>query len=127
MQLLLDVSEEQGTFEGLGIIPGKVVKFFQKKDINPTTSALKIPHMGWNSLTIRKPSPLLQNTPEGAMVYFVHSYYIAPEIDVMAATTHHGIDYCSVIWKDNIYATQFHPEKSGQIGLNMLKNFAEAK
>ena len=127
MQLMLDISEEQGIYKGLGIIPGKVVKFFQEDDINPTTSALKIPHMGWNSLSVRKQSPLLKNTPQGAMVYFVHSYYVVPEIDVTAAVTHHGIDYCSVIWKDNVYATQFHPEKSGKIGLNMLKNFAEAK
>lgn len=126
MQLLLEESEEQGAYQGLGIIPGKVLKFFQKTDINPDTAALKIPHMGWNSIQLKQPSPLLKDIPNDSMVYFVHSYYVAPESDVIAATTKHGIDYCSIIWKDNIYATQFHPEKSGNLGLKMLKNFAEA-
>ncbi len=126
MQLLLDESEEQGNYQGLGLIPGKVLKFFQEPDINPLTSGLKIPQMGWNSIRIDKAAPILKDIPEASMVYFVHSYYVVPQTDVVAATTNHGIDYCSVIWKDNVCATQFHPEKSGSIGLKMLKNFAEA-
>jgi imidazole glycerol-phosphate synthase subunit HisH len=125
MQLILSESEEQGTFTGLDIVPGRVIKFFQPKDQNESTAALKVPHMGWNSLQLRNPGPLLRDTPEGAMVYFVHSYYASPNEDVAAATTPYGLDFCSVIWKDNIMATQFHPEKSGSIGLAMLKNFAE--
>jgi imidazole glycerol-phosphate synthase subunit HisH len=127
MQLILSESEEQGTFTGLDIVPGKVLRFFQPEDQNEATSGLKVPHMGWNSLNLRNPGPLLRDTPEGAMVYFVHSYYASPTEDVAAATTGYGVDFCSVIWKDNVMATQFHPEKSGNIGLAMLKNFAEMK
>lgn len=127
MQLLLDESEEQGDYKGLGIIPGKVVKFFQKSDINPQTAALKIPHMGWNSIQIKKSAPALRDISDNSMVYFVHSYYVVPDSDVVAITTEHGIPFCAAIWKDNVFATQFHPEKSGNVGLKMLKNFAEAK
>ena len=125
MQLLMEESEEQGSFRGLGVIPGKVLKFFQPADANQYTSTLKTPNMGWNPIRPVKPSPLLKGVPDGAMVYFVHSYYVAPEIDVVAATTSHGISYCSVIWQGNLHATQFHPEKSGAVGLVMLRNFAE--
>jgi glutamine amidotransferase len=124
MQLLLEESEEQGTFEGLGILPGKVVRFFQEPDRNPRTASLKIPHMGWNSIHVRNGAPLFRDIEDGAMVYFVHSYYVAPEAGVVAATTDHGIDFCSAVWKDNVFATQFHPEKSGNVGLQMLRNFA---
>lgn len=126
MQLLMDESEEQGIHQGLGIIPGKVLKFFQESDRTPRTAALKIPHMGWNSIRVRKDAPILRDIADGSMVYFVHSYYVAPESDAVGAVTEHGIEYCSVIWKDNICATQFHPEKSGAIGLKMLANFMEA-
>ena len=125
MQLILTESEEMGDFRGLDIVKGKVLRFFQEGDRNEKTGALKVPHMGWNSLDIRKPGPLLADTPEGAMVYFVHSYYAAPTEDVVAATTGYGVDFCSAIWKDNVIATQFHPEKSGSIGLAMLRNFGE--
>lgn len=127
MQLLLDESTEQGNYKGLGIIPGKVIKFFKESDTNPHTAALKIPHMGWNSIHIEKPAPVLRDISDNSMVYFVHSYYVVPEADVVAVTTEHGIPFCAAIWKDNIFATQFHPEKSGNVGLKMLKNFAEAK
>lgn len=126
MQLLLETSEEQGLHQGLGLISGRVLKFFQEADINEETSKLKIPHMGWNSISIKKTSPLLSGIPNESMVYFVHSYYAVPEEDVTATVTQHGIEYCSTIWKDNIHATQFHPEKSGAVGLKMLQNFAEA-
>ncbi len=126
MQLLMETSEEQGQYTGLGIIPGTVLGFFQPQDQTPETSSLKIPNMGWCPIEIKKPSPLLKDIPNSSMVYFVHSYYVEPKADVAAATTTHGIDYCSVIWQDNIHATQFHPEKSGNVGLQMLRNFAEA-
>jgi imidazole glycerol-phosphate synthase subunit HisH len=125
MQLLMDTSEEQGTHTGLGVIHGTVLGFFQPWDQTPETSLLKIPNMGWCPISIRKPSPLLKDIPDQSMVYFVHSFYVQPQADVVAAQTRHGIDYCSVIWKDSIHATQFHPEKSGSIGLRMLRNFAE--
>lgn len=127
MQLLLDESSEMGRFEGLGIISGKVVNFFQPQDVNPQTQSLKIPHMGWNSVHIEKSAPFLKDVSDNSMVYFVHSYYVVPKEDVTALTCVHGIPFCAAVWKDNIFATQFHPEKSGNIGLKMLKNFAEAK
>ena len=126
MQLLMDESEEQGRFQGLGVVPGKVLGFFQESDRNPHTASLKIPHIGWNSIHINKDAPIFKDIPDASMVYFVHSFYVAPRSDVVAATTTHGIDFCSVIWRDNIYATQFHPEKSGGVGLKMLANFVEA-
>jgi len=123
MQLLLSVSEELGIHEGLGIIPGKVVRF----DLSglPNAAELKIPHMGWNRIRIRKEIPLLRGIPDGSMVYFVHSYYCAPtDPEVVAAVTDHGIDFCSIIGTGRLFATQFHPEKSGAVGLAMLRNFA---
>lgn len=125
IQLLMDQSEERGVHAGMGVVPGKVLKFFQKADTNPYTSTLKVPHMGWNTIRIRKNAPIFRGVPDGSMMYFVHSYYVVPEGDVVAATTDHGIEFCSVIWKDNVYATQFHPEKSGSVGLQMLANFVE--
>ena len=127
MQLLLSESEEQGDFKGLDLVPGRVVKFFKSEDVGPSTTGLKVPHMGWNSLRKTSDCPLLEGVHEGANVYFVHSYYADPPKDAIAALTDYGIEFCSVIWKDNIYATQFHPEKSGAIGLRMLENFAAMK
>ncbi|MEN6372276.1 MAG: imidazole glycerol phosphate synthase subunit HisH [Armatimonadota bacterium] len=119
MQLLLTQSEEQGVFDGLDIISGKVVKFPP-----PDKSGLKVPHMGWNSLRKTGECPLLAGVPDGASVYFVHSYYIDPPKDAASAYTDYAVEFCSVIGKDNIYATQFHPEKSGAVGLRILENFA---
>lgn len=126
MQVLLDQSEEYGIHEGLGLIPGNVVKFFKPEDVTDRTAELKIPNMGWCPLRILQKSSLFTDIPDHSMFYFVHSYYAEPATEVVAATTEHGIDYCSVIRHRNIYATQFHPEKSGIVGLRMLKNFAEA-
>ena len=120
MQLLMESSDEQGMFKGLGIIKGSVVKFKE-------TESLKIPQMGWNLIKVRKNSPIFADTKENDRVYFVHSYYVVPTEDVVAATCDYGGEYCCSIWKDNIYATQFHPEKSGRVGLKMLKHFAEVK
>jgi glutamine amidotransferase len=123
MQLLLAESEELGRFAGLGVIPGRVVRF----DWGDTEHAgsLKIPHMGWNALTVEREIPLLEGVPTGAMVYFVHSYHCVPDDPGwVAATADHGGPFCAVLGRGNVAATQFHPEKSGEFGLRMLDNFA---
>jgi glutamine amidotransferase len=119
LQLLFDVGYENGRHEGLGIIPGEVVRF----DIAPE---LKVPHMGWNELAIHRPAPHLAGIAEGTRVYFVHSYYVVPkDRSVIATETDYGGPFCSAIWRDNVFATQFHPEKSQAEGLKILRNFAE--
>lgn len=120
MQVLLDYGEEFGRHEGLGIIPGGVVRF-------PDDRGVKIPQIGWNELHFEQPDCILfQGLESGSMVYFIHSYYCAPENPaVVAATTEHGIRYCSILHHKNVYATQFHPEKSGEVGLKMLENFCK--
>lgn len=121
LQLLFDESEEMGRHKGLGLMSGKVVRFPERND-------LRIPHMGWNALRIRKRDPLFQDVPDGAMVYFVHSYFPAPDDpSVIAATTEHGVEFVSAIAVDNIFGTQFHPEKSSQVGLQILRNFLALK
>jgi len=119
LQLLFDVSYENGRHEGLGVLPGEVVRFDLPKGYS-------VPHMGWNQLAVRRPAPLLAGLAEGTYVYFVHSYYVAPkDPQVVATETDYGGRFCSMIWRDNLFATQFHPEKSQSDGLRMLKNFAE--
>ncbi|MEX0978407.1 MAG: imidazole glycerol phosphate synthase subunit HisH [Pirellulales bacterium] len=119
LQLLFDVGYEGGTHQGLGILPGKVVRFELPHEY-------KVPHMGWNQLAIRQQAPLLAGLDDGVHCYFVHSYYVAPsEAGVIATETSYPAPFCSMIWRDNLFATQFHPEKSQQQGLLMLKNFAE--
>jgi glutamine amidotransferase len=119
LQLLFDVGYENGRHEGLGVLPGEVVRFDLPK-------GLSVPHMGWNQLEIRRPAPILAGVAEGTYVYFVHSYYVVPrDADVVAASTDYGGSFCSMVWRDNIFATQFHPEKSQAEGLRILKNFAE--
>ncbi len=123
LQLLFNVSYEDGEHEGLGIIPGKVVRFDFSGRGDETD--LKIPHMGWNSLQYRNPSPLYRDIPDGTYVYFVHSYYVVPDDSgVIATSTNHAYDFASSIVRNNIMATQFHPEKSQRLGLQMLQNFA---
>jgi len=120
LQLLFDVSYEDGEFEGLGIVPGKVVRF----DSQP---GLKIPHMGWNALSVTKPCSLFDDIPVDSQVYFVHSYHVVPtDRSVVAATSNHGGDFVAAISRDNLFATQFHPEKSQRVGLKLLENFATA-
>lgn len=119
LQLLLDKSYEDGEYEGLGIIPGEVVRFENAPD-------LKVPHMGWNLIERKKENPLLDGIPEDAHFYFVHSYYVVPENESDIATeTGHGVRFCSMVSLGNLYATQFHPEKSQSAGLRILKNFVE--
>lgn len=120
MQLLLDISSEGGIkSEGLGVIPGKV-------DIFPERLGLKIPHMGWNSIEVSEQSRLFKGLPDKAYVYFVHSFYCkAQNREDVAAVSQYGIEFDAACERGNIFATQFHPEKSGDIGLQILKNFAE--
>jgi glutamine amidotransferase len=119
MQLLMDVSYEGGEYEGLGVIGGRVVRF------EPPPS-YKVPHMGWNQVRIRRRAPLLEGVADDSHFYFVHSYYVDPEDrEVVALETHYDRPFCSMIWRDNVFATQFHPEKSQADGLRVLRNFAE--
>ena len=119
LQVLFSESEESPMIRGLDVFSGKVVRF-------PDTllnEGLKIPHMGWNNLNIKQDSPLLEGIGSDYM-YFVHSYYVRPDNeDVVMATVDYGVEVPAVVAQDNVYATQFHPEKSGEIGLEILKNF----
>lgn len=118
LQLLFDVSYENGEHAGLGVIPGKVVRFELPREYS-------VPHMGWNQLLIRRKAPILEGIEEGTQVYFVHSYYVVPDDPAVIATeTDYPDPFCSMIWRDNVFATQFHPEKSQSEGLKILKNFS---
>jgi len=120
LQMLCDVGYEDGEHRGLGVISGKCVRF----DVD-TTLGLKVPHMGWNRLMERKASPLLRDLPANCGVYFVHGYHVVPsDASVIATETDYGRSFVSSIWRDNIMATQFHPEKSQKVGLKILANFA---
>lgn len=118
LQLLFDRSYENGEHEGLGILPGEVVRF-------ELPAEYSIPHMGWNQLHVERRPPILEGISEGEYVYFVHSYYVVPKDPaVIATTTDYAEPFCSMVWRDNLFATQFHPEKSQSQGLRILKNFA---
>ena len=122
LQMLFDVGYEDGEHQGLGLLRGACVRF----DVDQTAAGLKVPHMGWNSLDVRKRSPILRDLPDGGGVYFVHGYHVVPaDASVVATTTDYGGPFVSSIWRDNVVATQFHPEKSQKVGLGMLKAFAE--
>jgi len=124
LQLLFTESEEFGLHKGLDIIPGRVVRFADGMTEN--NEKLAVPHMGWNQISFKQQSPVFAGVDEGANVYFVHSYYVQPlDQAVVATTTNYGTDFCSAISRDNIVATQFHPEKSQAVGLKILKNFGE--
>jgi glutamine amidotransferase len=121
LQMLFDVGYEDGEHRGLGVFRGACVRF----DVDETMN-LKVPHMGWNQLDVRRPSPLVKDLPDRANVYFVHGYHVVPTDDsIIATTTDYGRPFVSSIWRDNVMATQFHPEKSQKVGLKMLANFAE--
>lgn len=124
MQLLFTDSVEFGLYNGLNIIPGHVLRFPDQMTV--AGEKLKVPQMGWNQLSFKRRPPAFEGVDNGSNVYFVHSYYAQPDDNnVIATTTGYGIEFCSAVWKDNIVATQFHPEKSQAVGLHILKNFAE--
>ena len=142
LHLLFSKSTEDGEHKGLDIISGNVVKFdfkrpdfsgeqekkegSSKKPLDGNNHRLKIPHMGWNQIEIRKDVPILKGIPDNSYMYFVHSYYVGPDNDDTVATvTEYGVPFVSMISVDNVFATQFHPEKSQQHGLTILKNFGE--
>jgi imidazole glycerol-phosphate synthase subunit HisH len=121
LQMLFDVGYEDGEHRGLGVIGGKCIRF----DVDSTMS-LKVPHMGWNQLIVRNSSPILKDLPEGSGVYFVHGYHVVPDDrSVVATETEYGRPFVSSIRRDNVMATQFHPEKSQKAGLKILANFAQ--
>lgn len=118
LQLLFDVSHEDGEWPGLGILPGEVLRF-------PAQPGLKVPHMGWNSLQAVGSPRLLEGLAPDASVYFVHSYYVAPRDEsIIAARTDYALPFTSMVERGNLFATQFHPEKSQKVGLKLLANFA---
>ena len=122
LQLLFSQAEEFGSVSGLDILKGKVVGF---KDAPKSGEPLKIPHMGWNNVDVKPSHPLFDSVPNQSYFYFVHSYYVVPEDKAtVATTTNYGIDFVSGIHHENIHAFQFHPEKSQQLGLTVLKNFS---
>ena len=119
LQLLYESSEETPGVEGLGILKGKILRIPEQKD-------LKIPHMGWNSLHLQNDGRLFRGIEQNPYVYFVHSYYLkAGEEETVKATTEYSVNIHASVVKDNVFACQFHPEKSGDLGLQILKNFAE--
>ncbi len=118
LQLLFESSEETPGVEGLGILKGKIVRI-------PEDGGLKVPHIGWNSLSYPKSGRLFRNISEDSYVYFVHSYYLKAEEDIVVATTEYGVNIHASVEKDSVYACQFHPEKSSDVGLQILRNFVE--
>ena len=118
LELLFSKSYEDGEHAGLDIFPGEVVRF-------PSIPGLKVPHMGWNQLRVVRPAPVLRGLPADSAVYFVHSYYVVPkDRSIVATETDYPTPFASSIWHENVFATQFHPEKSQRVGLRMLHNFA---
>lgn len=119
LELLFTTSYEDGVYRGLDLFQGEVIRFAE-------VPGLKVPHMGWNQLRIKRQAPHLANLPPDPAVYFVHSYYVVPKDPALVATeTDYPTPFASSIWRDNVFATQFHPEKSQRVGLQMLRNFVE--
>jgi imidazole glycerol-phosphate synthase subunit HisH len=115
LQLLFDISLEGGSFEGLGVLAGRVA---------PLPKDRIVPHMGWNSLGVLQPDPLFAGLPEEPYVYFVHSFHAEPaDAGIISATADYGIAVTAAVQRGNVFATQFHPEKSGEVGLQILRNF----
>ncbi|WP_153557292.1 imidazole glycerol phosphate synthase subunit HisH [Roseimaritima sediminicola] len=118
LQLLFEKGYEGGCFDGLGVLGGEVVRFER-------AAPMKVPHMGWNTVRVRQPAPVLGDDSDGAYFYFVHSYYVVPsDPSVIALSTDYGGEFCSMVRRGNLYATQFHPEKSQANGLRLLERFA---
>ncbi len=124
LQLLFEVGYEGGEQPGLGLLAGSVQRFPANF---PSELGLKVPHMGWNQIRVEKPAaPLLKNIPSDAHFYFVHSYFVTPtNAEITWLSCDYGQQFCAAVWQDNLFATQFHPEKSQRDGLQLLKNFSE--
>ncbi len=123
-QMLFDASEENGSTPGLGLLPGKVVRFQLEGQLQEDGSRFKVPQMGWNQVRQRMPHAMWDGIPDNAWFYFVHSYFAQPEIDAQnVGETVYGQPFCCAVARDNIFATQFHPEKSAATGLQLYKNF----
>lgn len=123
-QALLEFSEENGGVPGLGILPGRVVWFGEELHDSITGERVKVPHMGWNRVHQTITHPLWRSIPQDSRFYFVHSYYLRPATaDIKAGETYYGFNFTSALARDNIFAVQFHPEKSAQPGLQLLANF----
>jgi len=126
LQLLFSQAEEFGSVSGLDILKGKVVGFKNRQPKSDGCNPLKIPHMGWNNVEVKPSYPLFDSVPNQSYFYFVHSYYVVPEDEAtVATTTNYGVDFVSGIHHENIHAFQFHPEKSQQLGLTVLRNFSK--
>ncbi len=129
LHFLFSESEEFGLHKGLDILPGRVRRFPESapppvKGEKP--SRLKVPHMGWNRVQLHRAVPIMEGIPDGSYFYFVHSYYVEPDEEgVIAGITEYGVAFTSMIWRDHLFATQFHPEKSQVLGLRLLANFAK--
>jgi len=127
LQLLFEESNEMGIHRGLGVLPGHVKRF--EDGMEHAGQTLKVPHVGWNQFHITAhglKNPLLEGVPDGSYAYFVHSYYVVPAASSDAlAMTDYGIDFCSVVGRDNVFGAQPHPEKSQEVGLKLLQNFAQ--
>lgn len=118
LQLLFDVSYEDGEHEGLGVLSGKVVRFDLPNDF-------KVPHMGWNQIKGVHHAPIMKGIDDGTHFYFVHSYYVVPDDpEVVSLESTYHQPFCAMVWRNNLFATQFHPEKSQKQGLQLLQNFA---
>jgi glutamine amidotransferase len=125
LQMLFEQSEE-GDVPGLGLFAGRVRRFPADKMVTPEGIRLKVPHMGWNEVTQDRPHALWNGIDDGARLYFVHSYYVAPvDRTCIAGTTRYGVPFTSAVARDNIFAIQCHPEKSAVAGLALLSNFVE--
>jgi len=114
MQILFEESEEHGRFRGLGLLPGRVRRF---------EGELPVPHMGWNRLRARQAHPILEGIPDGAHVYFVHSYFCDAPAEVVVASSDYGRDFAAIVARGSVLGVQFHPEKSQEVGLRMVENF----
>lgn len=127
MQLLFEESQESGSNKGLGALKGKVKRFDFSGEADTDKKKLKVPHMGWNELKIKlKDCPLFRDLDESSYVYFCHSYYVEPaDKNIVAAATYYGREFVSIIWQDNVYGVQFHPEKSQDAGMRILNNFVK--
>jgi glutamine amidotransferase len=128
LQLLFEESDEFGPHQGMRVLPGRVTRFPDDIKDPDTGQSYPIPHMGWNTIEIKKEMPLFVGIESGSFFYFVHSYYAMPQDPRdIAATTPYGIEFACAVQRDNIYAVQFHPEKSQEKGLRLLRNFGELK